>query len=353
MLPPIAIILEVQSAIMKLHATIFAVSLLACTAASYPVSRPIARPIFQPVSPQAPAGRAVTAKGTPWPADLPVYDHVVIVVEENKDYTQVIGNRAASYINGTLKKEGANLLKMYAEEHHSEGNYFWLFSGSNQGVGFGDAIPAQPIAARNLGAELIAAGRSFAGYAEDLPAIGSNETNSGQYVRKHVPWLSFSNVPNGATLAASSNLRFADFPRDYSKLPAVAIVVPNLDHDMHDGSIRAGDTWLQAHIGSYYTWAKQHNSLLILTFDESAHGKAGVSNPAAGAPEDRNRIVTILAGAHIKPGDYAEGAGVTHVNLLRTLEAMYKLNPSGHQQPNALAAGISDSAIITDVFATQ
>lgn len=203
----------------------------------------------------------------------------------------------------------------------------------------------------NLGAELIAAGRSFAGYAEDLPAIGSTVTTSGQYARKHVPWLSFSNVPNGATLGASSNLRFADFPSDYSKLPAVAMVVPGLDHDMHDGSIQAGDTWLQAHIDGYYQWAKHHNSLLILTFDESAHGKAGLSNPAAAEPEDRNRIVTILAGAHIKPGDYAEGAGVTHVNLLRTLEAMYKLNSSGRQQPNALAAGISDSSIITDVFA--
>jgi hypothetical protein len=334
---------------MKLLATIFALSLVACTAASHPISQPIS----QPVSPQAPAGRLLTASRTPWPPDLPVYDHVVIVVEENKDYAQVIGNRDASYINGTLKQEGANLLKMYAEEHHSEGNYFWLFSGSNQDVGFGDAIPAQPIAARNLGAELIAAGRSFAGYAEDLPAVGSTVHKSGDYARKHVPWLSFSNIPNGATPAASSNLRFTDFPSDYNKLPTVAIVVPGLDHDMHDGSVEAGDKWLQAHIDSYYQWAKQHNSLLILTFDESAHGRSGLSNPAAAEPEERNRIVTILAGAHIKPGDYAEGAGVTHVNLLRTLEAMYNLNPSGHQQPNALAAGISDSAIITDVFATQ
>jgi hypothetical protein len=44
---------------------------------------------------------------------------------------------------------------------------------------------------------------------------------------------------------------------------------------------------------------------------------------------------------------------VTHVNLLRTLEAMYKLHPSGAQQPNALAAGITDTAIITDVFTTK
>ena len=151
----------------------------------------------------------------------------------------------------------------------------------------------------------------------------------------------------------SSNLRFEDFPSDYSKLPTVAIVIPNLEHDMHDGSVQAGDAWLQEHVDSYYRWARQHNSLLILTFDESAHGKAGLTDPAATASVDQNRVVTILAGAHIKPGDYAEGAGVTHVNLLRTLEAMYKLNPSGHQQQNAAAAGITNTAIITGVFTAK
>ena len=69
-----------------------------------------------------------------WPVDLPVYDHVVIVIEENKGYEQIIGNPAAPYINDVLRKEGANLTRTYAEEHFSEGNYFWLFSGDNQHV---------------------------------------------------------------------------------------------------------------------------------------------------------------------------------------------------------------------------
>jgi hypothetical protein len=64
----------------------------------------------------------------------------------------------------------------------------------------------------------------------------------------------------------------------------------------------------------------------------------------------RNRIVTIIAGAHIKPSVYPEGKGVTHVNILRTIEAMYGLPKSGAQQPNAAGAGISDDTIITDIF---
>ncbi|MHB8067251.1 MAG: hypothetical protein ACYDIC_05025 [Desulfobaccales bacterium] len=64
----------------------------------------------------------------------------------------------------------------------------------------------------------------------------------------------------------------------------------------------------------------------------------------------KNRIVTIFAGAHIKPGDYPEGKGITHVNILRTLEAMYGLSKAGTQQPNAAGGGITDNYIVTDVF---
>jgi acid phosphatase len=286
-----------------------------------------------------------------------VYDHIVIVVEENKDYEQIIGNKNASYINDVLRKEGASLTKFYAEEHHSEGNYFWLFSGSNQHVGFIDSVPGHDFATSNLGEELIRAGRSFKGYCEGLPEIGSVVREQGLYARKHAPWVSFSNVPRGKTVADSSNLRFPqDFPSDYNLLPTVSFVIPNLVHDMHNGStpssILAGDKWLREHIDGYYNWAKQHNSLLVLTFDENIQSPlmGGVTDPADKDPKKSNRIVTILAGAHIKHGEYSEGKGVTHVNVLRTLEAMYKLHRSGSQQWNALKAGIADDFAINDVF---
>jgi hypothetical protein len=299
----------------------------------------------------------VIPTGLPWPPGLPVYDHIVIIVEENKDYGQIVGSKSAPYINDVLKKEGATLTRMYAEEHHSEGNYFWLFSGSNQNVGFTDVVPSKEFKTTNLGEQLIRARRSFKGYAEGLPEVGSTVVRQGFYVRKHVPYISFSNVPNGKTVADSSNLRFPDdFPADYSSLPTVSFVTPNSVNDMHDGSIpasvTAGDTWLREHLDSYYQWAKQHNSLLILTFDEdnTFTVTGGMTNPGDKNESKRNHIVTILAGAHIKPGEYAEGKGLNHVNVLRTLEAMYKLNRSGEQAWNALKAGIADDFTIRDVF---
>src|ERR1700731_363358 len=96
---------------------------------------------------------------------LPRYDHVLIVVEENKDFEQVVGNPAAPYLN-RLAAEGALLTQMFGEEHNSEGNYFWLFSGDNQHVGFDDKIPPVKFTSNNLGAALLAKGLSFKGYSE-------------------------------------------------------------------------------------------------------------------------------------------------------------------------------------------
>ena len=315
------------------------------------------------------------------PMHLPTYDHIVIVVEENKDYEEVIGNASAPYINTVLKAEGANFTRMYGEEHYSQGNYFWLFSGSDQSVGFHDQVPTTLFTTPNLGEQLIAKCKptkpytqclSFKGYAESLPSIGSTvdavqKENCNQdctiYGRKHVPWISFANVPDGTTVETSSNLRFEDFPKDFSKLPTVAFVIPNLENDMHNGNVvsemvRRGDDWLRAHIDPYYQWAKTHNSLLILTFDENNDKRryVGLTNPIVMPTDEytkdlQNRTITIFAGAHIKPGDYDERpAGITHVNILRTMEAMYGLSRSGSQQPNAAAAGIDDEQIISDIF---
>src|SRR5262249_29894270 len=204
---------------------------------------------------------------------------ILIVVEENKDYEQIIGNKRAPYIN-KLATEGTSVVHMFAEEHPSEGNYFWWFSGSNQGVGFDDKVPTGKFSTSSLGEQLIKKGLSFKGYSESLPAIGSEGDVSPAgchypcvYGRKAVPWISFSTRPNGTTVETSSNLRFADFPYDYTKLPTVAFVVPDMENDMHNGAVKdsvpVGDSWLLRNIDPYYQWAKTHNSLLIVTFDEN------------------------------------------------------------------------------------
>jgi acid phosphatase len=140
-------------------------------------------------------------------------------------------------------------------------------------------------------------------------------------------------------------------------LPTVAFVVPNQFNNMHSGDsknrIKAGDVWLRDHFEDYYRWAKDHNSLLIVTFDENDNTSdiKGLTDPRSTDRVRKNRIVTIIAGARIKSGKYSEGNGITPVNILRTIEAMYGLQKSGAQQENAAKAGIADQFFVTDIFA--
>jgi len=238
---------------------------------------------------------------------LPTPDHIVVVIEENRSDTSIIGNIEAPYIN-SLATAGALFTESYATHHPSQPNYLALFSGSDQGV-TDDACPpaGSPYITDNLGAQLIAAGRTFVGYSESLSAAGSLECENGGsrgYQRKHNPWVNFANVP------AESNQPFTSFPNDFSTLPTVSFVVPNQLHDMHDGTIAEGDEWLQSNIDSYAQWAQTHNSLLIVTWDEDDY-------------VDDNKIVTIFVGQQVKPGMYR--TTISHYDVLRTIQDTYGL----------------------------
>jgi phosphatidylinositol-3-phosphatase len=267
-------------------------------------------PAGQTGSSAAGPGRPSASGASPYagtrPAAVPKPAHTVVVVMENHSYADIIGNPAAPFIN-ELASRGALFSRSYAITHPSEPNYLALFSGGTQGV-TGDGCPYR-FTVPNLAADLIKAGKSFAGYAEDLPAAGSPVCSAGEYARKHVPWADFGNVPG------SVSLPFTSFPATaFTRLPAVSFVIPNLCHDMHDCSVAAGDTWLRAHISGYADWAMTHNSLLILTWDEDDGSQA-------------NHIMTIFAGQLVRPGSYAEP--ITHYSVLATIEASYGLPRDG------------------------
>src|SRR5579875_3264153 len=218
-------------------------------------------------------------------AAIPTPAHVVIVVEENRSQANIIGNKSAPYIN-SLAANGAMMTQSFAETHPSEPNYLALFAGNMFGLK-DNSCPVNAGAAPNLGSELLAAGYTFAGFAEGLPAVGSPVCSAGKYARKHVPWANFTNVP------PANSLPFSAFPmNNYASLPPVSFVIPNNDDNMHDGSITQADTWLNQQLSGYAKWAVANNSLLIVTFDEDDN-----SNVSG----NRNQIPTVFYGAHIRP----------------------------------------------------
>jgi acid phosphatase len=250
---------------------------------------------------------------------VPTPDHIVVVMEENHSYSDIIGNTGnAPYFN-SLASGGASLTSSFGVTHPSEPNYMALFSGSTDGL-TADTCPVSAGSTANLGSELLAAGKTFKGYSDGLPSTGSTTCTSGSYARKHSPWINFSNVP------AADSVPFTSFPSssNYASLPALSFVIPNLDHDMHNGTIAQADTWLNSNLSAYATWAKTHNSLLIVTWDEDDYTES-------------NQIPTIFYGAHVKTGTYNEQ--INHYNVLATLEQIYGLTKVG---ASASAAPITD-----------
>lgn len=233
-------------------------------------------------------------------APLPRPDHVVIVIEENKPYSNIAGNTEAPYIND-LARRGVLFTQSYGVAHPSQPNYLALFSGSTHGVA-DNRCPLE-LSGANLASALIESGLSFMSYAESLPQPGHTGCGAGAYYRKHNP------VANWPVLAAY-NRSFAEFPRDYTRLPTVALVIPDQRHDMHDGSIAQGDAWLRQQLNGYVRWAMQHNSLLIVTWDEDDS-------------RENNRVATILVGPMVQPG--TSGQRIDHYSLLRTLTDLYRL----------------------------
>jgi phosphatidylinositol-3-phosphatase len=239
-------------------------------------------------------------------AALPRPDHTVIVIFENRSLSEI--NRTTAPFIWSLASRGALFTNSFAVTRPSQPNYFALFSGSTQGVR-DDA--AHRIAKPTLVGSLREKHLTFLGYAER----GSP--------RQHNPWESFAGAEN-------VERDFSQFPSDFSRLPTVSFVIPDLDHDMHNGTVAQGDTWLRRNLGAYAAWCARSNDLLILTFDEENHRKALRSwrrfKPKFVVDEAR-RILTVFFGGRVEPGRYDER--INQYDVLRTIEAMYGLRPLG------------------------
>lgn len=264
---------------------------------------------------------------------VPSFDHIVIVMMENHGYKQIIGSANAPYINSLVPSAalftdshgGPDVL------HPSLPNYFQFFSGATQGM-TKDVCPptGQPYSTPNMASAVLAAGKTFGGYAESIPA-NIKACGPSPYAGRHVPWVWWGNVP------ASATHNFTAFPKTgptgFGNLPSVSFVVPNLAHDMHSFGtltdvqvIQNGDAWLKANIDPYAQWAKANNSLLILQWDEDNFTTA-------------DTIPTLFVGAHVQPGKYSEH--ITHYNVLRTILDSCGATPM---------AGAAKAAPITDCW---
>ncbi len=248
-------------------------------------------------------------------AYMPHPDHVVVLILENTSYNEIIGSSAAPYINSLLSDNKCALFtQSYGLTRPSQPNYLQLFSGSTQGVTTNNLPVGIPFTTPNLGAQLLAASKTFMGYSETMPSVGYTGEVFGAYARKHNPWVNWQGATTNG-IPAALNETYLAFPSaaNYSSLPHLSIVVPNQDNDMHNGTlptrVTIGDTWVQNNMAAYIQWAKSHNSLFILTFDEDDFID--------------QHIVTLFIGPMVQPGSYSNY--IDHYSLLGLMEDMFYL----------------------------
>ena len=283
------------------------------------------------------------------------FDRVVIIVLENGDYEAAIKDKNLA----DLATHGASFSNLHALFHPSYPNYLAMIAGTDFGVHRRGRYLADrqvnfpnDAAHKTIADRLIDNGLDFKNYAEELPEgncpyrIDSQHvahSHKGDYVRRHVPFLSFTEVQEkwcdrvvrvdsgkGNSLLSEDNF----FVRDAKAgLVAYSFYSPNMNNDGHNTNVGVAGAWVSKFLDKTFPEKLRKGTLVIVTFDESDHNAD-------------NRIFTLFLGDMVKEGSQQDpnvlDRHYTHYSVLRTIEDNFGLEP--------LAEGDREAAPIKDIW---
>jgi hypothetical protein len=250
--------------------------------------------------------------------------HVVMVIEENESYSMVVGNAGAWPDLNNLISKGALPTNYYGNSHKSIGNYFMLTTGQLLTT---DDNSTTVWNVDNIARRMLASGVSFRVYAEGI-SQGYLGGNSGPYLIRHNPFAMLSDVADSPQVANQCIWPFSQFAVDLANgtLPEFSFIVPDVDHDAHDGTPQLADSWLQTNViaplSSYPAFEPKGDGILIVDFDE-----ANISDTAYGG----GHVSPVFWGPNVLVG-YTQTSTTTyqHQSMLRTvMEALGIPNPPG------------------------
>ena len=249
----------------------------------------------------------------------PRLKHVWVVVLENHSTGQILGNRNAPYLNLLARHHGL-ASRYFSIRHPSLPNYLALISGSTQGCRSDRCRPGYrgPTLARQLRNH----GLTWRGYFQGLPHVGYVGEDRGQYIRHHNPFAYFSSIIHSP--ARRNLLPLARLTQGLRRPPAFSLVIPDNQHNMHDGSVRSSDRWLHAWIPKIMRSRGFHQGgVIFITFDEGRHDSTGCCMP--GIHGGRTPLIAITP--HRRHVTLRHPR--TAYSLLRTIENGFRLAPLG------------------------
>ncbi len=252
----------------------------------------------------------LVANTPPPPAQSVRFGHVFIVVEENQSYANVVASPSMPYLNSLANQYGL-ATNYFANAHPSIPNYFELTTGQILTLDDSSTPQSFPVSVDNALRELIADGKSWKSYAEDLPAVGYTGGDSGNYAVRHNPAAYMTDVQNDP--AQTTNLvPFSQLAADVptANLPEYSFIVPNLCNDAHDCALTTADDWLKSNLDPVIqSTTFQKDGLLIIIFDEG-----GPTDLSAGG----GHVAAVIVSPFAKHG-YKSVAFYQHQSVLRLM----------------------------------
>ena len=274
------------------------------------------------------------------------YQHVIWIWMENHSYSQIIGQSGSAvyanspYVNGTVVTQCGLATNYHNITHPSLPNYLASVAGTTGGVTT-DCSPTRcPQSVASIFSQLDSAGRSWRGYAEDMPS-NCSRTNTTTYAARHNPAVyytgikagcSSSDVPMGTTTSGALHDALAT-----DTLPAFSFVTPNLCHDTHDCSTAIGDSWLAGWL-PLITGSSAYNAGNTAVFVVWDEGETGSNRSCATNTTDAGcRVAALVLSPYTRAGTRSSTL-YNHYGLLRTTETLLGLPHLAHAADATTAA---------------
>ena len=285
---------------------------------------PSATSTLTAVPPTATLLPTFTATSTPTPL-VPNFQHIVIIMFENKEFGSVIGNPQMPSFN-RLAVEYTLLTQYYAIQHPSLPNYIALMGGDTFGINTNcnDCF----INATSLPDLIEASGRTWKTYQEDMPEpcfLGSTHL----YAQKHNPFVYFDPIRLNPERCARSVVPLTDLQTDIAanSLPNFMFIKPNICNDSHDCSLDVSDAWLTNLLGYLIPAldATGQSYFVAMLFEEGqgSHTCCGLPEPGGG------RVPVVIYSPQVKNG-FEDPTPYTHYSLLKTISEAWGLQYLGH-----------------------
>jgi phosphatidylinositol-3-phosphatase len=301
-----------------------------------PTSTPAATATLTPV-PTATFTPTPQPTATPKPL-VPNFDHIVVLIFENKEFGSVIGNTDMPNFN-RLANDYTLLEQFYAVTHPSLPNYLAIIGGDTFGVDSNcdECFVSEP----SLPDLIEASGRTWKTYQEDMPEpcyVGSH----GDYAQKHNPFIYFDSIRLDTARCNEHIVPLTTLQTDIDAgtLPNFIFITPNMCNSAHDCSLDVTDTWLGEQLTQLIPALDREGSnyLIVLTWDEGQgdHGCCGLPEQAGG------RIAVVFLSPLVK-NNFKDETPYTHYSLLKTISSAWSLDFLGH-------AGDENNTLITAPF---